>query len=167
MSLDDDDKLLSERFRAFTNLLPDFTRKNLQSAMLGVFSASNLRNVQLWTQERATTRNFINNQIDAEERQMRSDWARAVLASGPASSPQKSYDIEAGTLAGNARLQRLMADPWINGKNDYGAIITFIRFNGDGSLTLYHDADSDKTSGGQEADIRDPEYDDIYETVRE
>lgn len=163
MALKDDYKLLSTRFREYTNGLSDFARRNLQTAMLGVFSASTLRNVQLWTEVRGTTRDFINSQIDASERKMREDWARAVLASGPPNRPQKSIDVLVGDTAGNTRLQRLMADPWINGKNDYGAIITYIRFNGDGSITMYHDNDSNNTSGGIIADITDPEFDDIFE----
>ncbi len=163
MSLRDDYKLVSSRFREYTNGLSDFARRNLQTAMLGVFSASTLRNVQLWTEVRATTRDFINSQIDSSEREMRSIWARAVLASGPPNRPQKSIDVNVGDFTGNTRLQRLMADPWINGKNDYGAIISYIRFNGDGSITLFHDSDSNNTGGGTELDITDPEFDDIFE----
>ena len=133
--------------------------------MLGVFSASNLRNVQLWTEDRATTRNFINRQIDPGERKMREDWARAVLAVGPPSRPQKSINVSVGTLQGDNRLLRLMSDPWINGKNDYGAIITWIRFNGDGSITLFHDSDSSNTGGGAILEPDDPEFDDIFETL--
>lgn len=167
MTQAEDDRLLSDRFRTYCSSLPDFSRKNLQSAMLGVFSASTLRNVQLWTEDRSTTRNFINRQIDPDERALRETWARAVLASSPPSRPQKSIDVEAGSLAGNARLQRLMADPWINGKNDYGAIISYIRINGDGSITLWHDSDSNNTGGGNVLSPEDPEFDDIFETINE
>jgi hypothetical protein len=160
MAISSGDKAISDALRDKMDALPLDARRAIQREMLDAFGTNSLRNVQLWTEKGASTRNFINSQLGDAERYRRYLFASAVLAEGTPNRPSKTTVIGGIGEAGTGRLGELLHNRWFNGQNPYGAAISRISPNSDGSLTITYDSDSTNTGEWENVeDTEDPDDD--------
>lgn len=133
--------------------------------MLDTFSAGSLRNVQLWTEDRAATRNFINSRIDPEERRLRDAFAYAVLDLNNYNGPTKTKEIDLQDPQAGMTLREYMLNPWIGGHGEEEDNLVRITISSDAILTIVYKFDSEGLGGGKEMTPDNPEFAGIYATV--
>ena len=148
------DQIISNAFRDKMDALPTAARRAIQNEMLDAFGVSTLRGVQLWTEKRAAQRDFISSQLGDAERYRRYLFASAVLAQGTPNRPSKTVVIGGIGEDGTGKLGEILHNKWFNGQNPYGAAISRVVPNSDGSLTVTYDSDS--TNTGEWENVEDP-----------
>lgn len=165
MTLSEEYQLLSDRFRNLTASFSGFQRLNLEKAMLQAFSSASLRNVQLWTRNNQSRRNFISSQTDPKERERRILFANAILNTQPVNRPAKYASQNSSPQANGQKLLEYLISPYIVGTGGLPAALIKILVDVDGSFTLVYNAYPDENQQVTPLDPSDPEFDGIFEGI--
>lgn len=162
MSIQDEYRLLSDLFRQKFAGYSTFQRQNIERLMLETFSAASASNVSRWTTPATVRRNFINNQIDPKERDIRIKFARALLNEVPNNRPTKDMLFDGSVPTDGRKLKEYLTDPYVGGELGKSGALKTISTQSDGSIILLYDAYPDESFGvAQEVTPNDSEFDGI------
>ena len=126
--------VLSAQFRALTTTLSPFALSQLEGAMQVAFGVKNLRNVQLWTRDGATTRNFINPSLSSDDLDRRIAFARGLLEDRTPGFPTKIAAFEDFPQKNGLKLREYLSNPYTR------SALSRILLNPDGSIGYEYDA---------------------------
>lgn len=103
---------LSSVFRVYTSSLALGQLQYLEKAIQTAFDVKNLRNVQLWTRQGSTQRNFINPTLSTLEIEKRVAFAQALLESRTPTFPTKIKTWDGFPEANAKRLGQYLNDSY-------------------------------------------------------
>jgi hypothetical protein len=131
--------------------------------MLSAFDVQNLRNIQLYTETGARTRNFINHTLGPEERRKRTLFARAILEGSTVNRSTRTTTFGAASASDRKRFGGWMNDPFVTGwKNGYFPSLLAISIDSSGGLSMVYDSYPDPNPDEpSETNPDDEEFDDV------
>lgn len=125
--------LLSNEFRNYCSNLSQFALGTLERTLQYGFGVKNLRNVQLWTRNGATTRNILNSSISGKELDSRLSFVQALLETRVPTFPTKIKELDNYDMQNGLKLAEYLASPYIR------SALARILVNPDGTIALEYD----------------------------